>query len=160
MAVPWWRQCRRLSSGCTSAALLENVRRFDSRPMSAAASCLGRPSWCSSSRESAVSVAACIGTQSPVAIQEGHSYSRAVSRTLCVAVWMTSRVEQGMLWESGNRIKNSLVFDFCSLLMLSNVKRHATCWGRVVGLSIGAARIKVKTFAYWHRRPRPCHFIW
>lgn len=79
---------------------------------------------------------------------------------VCVAVWMISRVEQGMLWEGGNRINTRLVFDFCSLLMLSNVKRYATCWGRVVGLSIGSARIKVKTFAYWHRRPRPCHFIW
>lgn len=33
--------------------LRENVRRFDSQPLSAAASCLGRPAWCSARREEA-----------------------------------------------------------------------------------------------------------
>lgn len=157
MAVPWWRQCRRLSSSCPSAALLENVRRFDSRPLSATASCLGRPSWCSSSRVEAVSAAASIGTQSPVAIQEGHSYSRAVSRTLLVselddlADW-PGYVAGDRKW---NKRKTSVwVTAYWCCPTLDDMRLE-----RIVGLSIGSgsARIKVKTFANCHRNSRLCH---
>ncbi|XP_070784451.1 all trans-polyprenyl-diphosphate synthase PDSS1 [Enoplosus armatus] len=47
MAVPWWRQCRRWSTKCTSTSLFETLWHFNSRSVSVSASSLGRISWSS-----------------------------------------------------------------------------------------------------------------
>ncbi|XP_047424205.1 decaprenyl-diphosphate synthase subunit 1 [Mugil cephalus] len=50
MAVPWWRQCRRWSTNCTTTSLLEALRYFNVRSVSSAASYLGRAPSSSVSR--------------------------------------------------------------------------------------------------------------
>ncbi|XP_022604498.1 decaprenyl-diphosphate synthase subunit 1 isoform X1 [Seriola dumerili] len=47
MAGPMWRQCRRWSTNCTSASLLETLWHFNCRSVSFSASSLGWPSWSS-----------------------------------------------------------------------------------------------------------------
>ncbi|XP_022063730.2 decaprenyl-diphosphate synthase subunit 1 [Acanthochromis polyacanthus] len=47
MAGPWWRQCRRWSTNCTTASLFETLCYFNGRSVSSSASSLGRSSWSS-----------------------------------------------------------------------------------------------------------------
>ncbi|XP_018556286.1 LOW QUALITY PROTEIN: decaprenyl-diphosphate synthase subunit 1 [Lates calcarifer] len=44
MAGPWWRQCRRWSTNCTSTSLLETMWHYNGRSASFSASSLGRAS--------------------------------------------------------------------------------------------------------------------
>ncbi|XP_073344228.1 all trans-polyprenyl-diphosphate synthase PDSS1 isoform X1 [Pagrus major] len=45
MAGPWWRQCRRWSTNCTTAGLIETLWQYNVRSVSVSASSLGRTSW-------------------------------------------------------------------------------------------------------------------
>ncbi|XP_038587363.1 decaprenyl-diphosphate synthase subunit 1 isoform X1 [Micropterus salmoides] len=50
MAGPWWRQCRRWSTKCTSTGLFESLWCLKARPVSVSASSLLRLSWSSGPR--------------------------------------------------------------------------------------------------------------
>ncbi len=87
MAVPWWSQCRRWSTNCTSAGLFETLWHFNSRSVSVFASPVGPTSW-KSKPGNEVSLRR-HRLVSPVKPLEGHSYRGAVMRLQWMMVLFT-----------------------------------------------------------------------